>query len=227
MSHLSAEVKHAILLEYTPRSATHSFAALAARHAVEGGADVVRHWHDRWDGTLQSLEEKQRAGRPRALSSEQVEEYIRAPIAAANAVHRAVHYPTVAAEAREATGVEVSLRTVQRYGKEELGAKKGKGKKRTADEREYTHARESGRCVALRVHQAERVGDMIPRSAQVWMVCSRGLLNKEIVVFGADLTSPWPYAAARTRLCPWASLPRTKVPWTMGGPPLQISANTR
>jgi hypothetical protein len=55
MPHLSAEAKHHILLEYAPHSATHSLAALAARHAVKGGKRVLLRWHQQWDGTAASL----------------------------------------------------------------------------------------------------------------------------------------------------------------------------
>ena len=48
MPHFSAEAKHHILLEYSPRSEGRSFAALAARHAVSGGARTVQRWHSRW-----------------------------------------------------------------------------------------------------------------------------------------------------------------------------------
>src|SRR6185312_12901126 len=51
MPHLSAEAKHHILLEYSPRSPTHSLSALAARHSIAGGERTVRNWLQRWDGT--------------------------------------------------------------------------------------------------------------------------------------------------------------------------------
>jgi hypothetical protein len=138
MKHFSPELQHSILLEYTPRTATHSFAALAARHAVPGGERVVRRWHQRWDGSPASLERKAGAGRPRTLSMREVQQHVRAPILRANRAHRAIHYTQLLPGVRQKTGKELSLRTLQRYGKEELGAKQRRGKKRTAEESECT-----------------------------------------------------------------------------------------
>lgn len=134
MPHLTAETKHHILLEYSPHDTTRSFAALARRHTVKGGAQVIRFWHHRWDGTPASLQEQQRSGRPRALSRAQVQRHIATPIRAANRAHRAIHYSDLLPQVRAATDTQVSLRTVQHYGEQELGAKQKHGIKRTAEE---------------------------------------------------------------------------------------------
>jgi len=140
MPHLNTEAKHHILLEYAPHDAARSFAALAARHAIAGGSGTVARWHQRWDGTPASLEEQPRAGRPRVLSRAQVSRHVRTPILAANRAHRAIHYTDVLPRVRAATGRQISLRSVQRYGKEELGARQRRGQKRTADESQCTAA---------------------------------------------------------------------------------------
>lgn len=140
MPHLTATAKHAILLEYAPRSSTHSFAALARRHSVKGGWRTIKNWHDRWDGTVQSLEREQGSGRPRILSSREVQQHIHAPILAANREHRAIHYTDLKQPIQQATGKNPSLRTIQRYGEKELEAKKKHTKKRTATESECRHA---------------------------------------------------------------------------------------
>jgi transposase len=139
MKQFTPEQKHSILLEYVPLSATHSFAALAARHGVASGRKTVEKWHRRWNGSASSLQHKAVSGRPRALSKREVQQHVRMPILRANRAHKAVHYPAVAALVRQKTGKEVSLPTLRRYGKEELGARQRKGKKRTAQERECTH----------------------------------------------------------------------------------------
>lgn len=145
MKQFPPEQKHSILLEYEARRAGGSFAALAARHGVAGGARTVQRWHARWDHTPLSLQHSPMSGRPRKLSRAQVVQHVRPPLLRANRAFRKIRYPKVAEAAREATGVEVSLRTVQRYGKEECQGKKGRGKKRTAAERQYSSTRESGR----------------------------------------------------------------------------------
>lgn len=98
----------------------------------------MRRWHERWDRTPASLEEGKSSGRPRVLSKAQVIRHVRVPILAANRAHRAVHYSELLPEVRQKTGSEVSLRSLQRHGKEELGARDKHTKKRTADESEYT-----------------------------------------------------------------------------------------
>lgn len=139
MSHLTAEIKHHILLEYSPHSPTHSFAALAARHGVSGGARTLQRWHERWDHTPQSLKRREGSGKPRMLSRAQVNRHVRAPILAANRAHRVVHYTDLLTKVQQKTGADVSLRTLRRYGKEELGAKQIHTRKRTADESECMH----------------------------------------------------------------------------------------
>jgi hypothetical protein len=144
MTHLSAEAKHPILLEYQAGDNTRSFAALARCHAVKGGGPTIGRWHSRWDGSPASLQERARSGRPRALSAQQVARHIRAPILAANRAHRAIHYPDLLDSVRTSTGADLSLPTLRRYGKEGTGAKQQRGKKRTAEESECTHTAETG-----------------------------------------------------------------------------------
>ena len=138
MKQFPPEQKHSILLEYTPHSRTHSFAALAARHGVAGGEQTVRRWHTQWDGTAASLQRKEGAGRPRVLSGREVQQHVRAPILRANRAHKAVHYSALLSSVQQKTGKEVSARTLRRYGKEQLGAKQRRGKKRTAEESQCT-----------------------------------------------------------------------------------------
>jgi transposase len=149
MPHLSAEVKHHILLEYTPDDSTRNFAALAERHSIAGGKGTLSRWHSRWDGTPASLQERARSGRPRILSTEEVQQHVREPIRAKRLAHRAVHYTDELDSVRAATGTDLSLRTLRRYGKEECGIKHGRGKKRTATERECTHVVGKGDAAVL------------------------------------------------------------------------------
>jgi hypothetical protein len=79
---------------------------------------------------------------------------VRAPILAANRAHRAIHYTELLPAVRQKTGTEVSLRSLQRYGKEEHGAKQKRGKKRTAEESECTAARERVQACLLAEHRS-------------------------------------------------------------------------
>jgi len=140
MPHLSADAKHVILLQYRAGARGSGFHALAERYAIKGGGAEVLRWHRRWDGTTQSLGEQARSGRPRKLSSAQVRRHVAAPIRNANRAARPMRYTKLLPQVQAATGSDLSLRSLRRYGKEELGAKKTTGKKRTADERELMHA---------------------------------------------------------------------------------------
>ena len=107
---------------------------------MAGGKRTVQRWHERWDGSPASLEEQSRTGRPRVLSRAQVSRHVRAPILAANRAHRAIRYSELLPRVQAATGQQLSLRSLQRYGKQELGAKQKHTKKRTAAESEYAAA---------------------------------------------------------------------------------------
>jgi transposase len=130
----TAAHKHSILTHSRAGERGAGFDALARRFAVKGGGAVIKRWYDRWRGDASSLEHKKGAGRPRALSKREVQQHVHAPILRANRAHKAVHYSALLPSVREKTGKEVSSRTVRRYGKEELGARLRRGKKRTADE---------------------------------------------------------------------------------------------
>jgi hypothetical protein len=146
MKQFTPEQKHEILLEYTPHSHTHGAAALAARHAVAGGVRTVQRWLARWNGTAASLRRKEGSRGHTILTHAEVQRHIATPIRRANRSARQVKYTKVAERVREATGKSVSDRTVQRIGKEELGGRRTRGKKRTAEESECTHTMESEDC---------------------------------------------------------------------------------
>jgi hypothetical protein len=138
MSHFSADTKHHILLEYRAGDAARSFSALALRHAVKGGKRTVQRWHRQWDGTPASLQRRQGSGKACLLSRAQVSRHIRAPILAANRAHRAISYTQLLPRVQSKTGKLVSIRTLRRYGKEQLLVMQRRSKKRTADESECT-----------------------------------------------------------------------------------------
>jgi hypothetical protein len=173
MPQLSAEAKHHIVLEYRAHTPNHSFAALAARHSIAGGAQVVCRWHQRWDGTAASLQRKEGGVRPRALNSREVQQHVRTPILRANRAHKAVHYTALLPSVRAKTGKEVSLQTLRRYGKEELEAKQRKGKKRTADECECTQSRKEGDRCLLHAQPADLVACVFRASAVSSDMCEQ------------------------------------------------------
>jgi transposase len=101
---------------------------------VKGGKRTLIRWHQRWDGTAASLKQQQRSGRPCTLTPAEVSRHIRAPILAANRAHRAIHYSDIWRQVETKTGKKITLRTVQRTGKETLAIKERTTRKRTQAE---------------------------------------------------------------------------------------------
>jgi hypothetical protein len=138
MPHFSADTKHHILLEYRADDAGHSFGALARRHGVKGGHETVRQWWLRWDGTPASLQRKVGTGKSPLLNTAEIKRHIATPIRHANRSHRPISYTSLLPQVQAATGKQMSLRTLQDYGKKELGGKQVTTRKRTADESKCT-----------------------------------------------------------------------------------------
>ena len=137
MNHLTPEFKHDILRQYLPHFDDNSFAALAHRYNIKGGKRTMQRWYARWDGTPSSLEQRAGAGRPRLLSAAQIRDTIALPIRNRNRSHQAVHYTELLPTIRERTGTSMSLRTIQRYGKDIIRARDRSTRSRTAAECKY------------------------------------------------------------------------------------------
>lgn len=148
MVRYTPEIKHHILTHYAANVLGSGYRALATRFAIKGGASVVRRWHERWDGTPGSLATRPRTGRPRLLTHRQVTQHILDPIRRANRAHKAVHYPAIRRQAERATRTALSLRTVQRYGKEKK-VKDKRTSKHTSQERTCVHALCCGRLILI------------------------------------------------------------------------------
>lgn len=137
MGIFTPQLKHHILSQYQSHSHQDSYETLAVRYNVAGGGSTIRKWHDKWNGTPESLERKKGSGRHRLLTRTQVYRYISQPIIKKNRHHRPVHYtqllPSVRANINYA---DISLRTIQREGKQ-LQIKKKRGMKRTSAESQY------------------------------------------------------------------------------------------
>ena len=114
--------------------------ALARQHEIKGGRKEISRWLEKWDGTVNSLMEEGGRGRHPILSEAEMEKYILKPIEKENDEHTAIHYPSITRTITTKTGKNISLRTVQRLGKEQLSVKNKHTKKRTANEsKRHTH----------------------------------------------------------------------------------------
>ena len=141
MSRYPTHFKHSILTHYQPNCRGNGFEALAKQFGIKGGGRTIKYWYDRWDGSAGSLEPKPSTGRPSILSSSEISQYIGTPIKRKNRKPEAVHYTELIDTVQEKTGKEVSLRTIQRYGREREGIKEKRTKKRTRQERKCIYKR--------------------------------------------------------------------------------------
>jgi transposase len=123
MTLFTPQLKHHILTQYQPRSRENGFTALARRYNITGGGETVRIWYRHWDGTAGSLERRCGSGRPRLLSRAQVNTLIRTPIRNKNRSHTSVHYTQLLPSVRQKSGTDISLRTLQNYGKRDVEGK--------------------------------------------------------------------------------------------------------
>jgi len=131
----STEYKQQVVTYYIQHQSSTSFRAVAALFNVKGGPSTVYRWYNRRN----SLQTKARSGRPSILSTREIDTHIKNKIIAKNRLHQAVHYTNLINNIKTATNKNVSLRTIQRIGKNTLNVKLKKTCKRTTDECIYTH----------------------------------------------------------------------------------------
>jgi transposase-like protein len=112
------QFKQTVLKEYNSASSSSSFSSLSRRFCIDGGREVVRKWYRKWDGSVESLKDKHSTGRPRILSHAQINRHIVVPIRDKNRRHLPIHYRDLVSGLQHAIRKKISLRTIQRYGKE-------------------------------------------------------------------------------------------------------------
>lgn len=144
------ELKHFILSQYRSNTRGSGFDALAQKYSVAGGGKTIQRWYEQWNGTADSLRRKPGAGRPHLLSEDEVHQHITTPIRKNNRRAKPVQYRDILAPLREETGKRVSLRTVQRYGKENADIKSKTSTTKTEWEcKSRTHTTSVGRRISF------------------------------------------------------------------------------
>jgi transposase len=123
MPHLTPKQKHDILKLYSPYDRNNSFESLAHQYNIKGGSQVLQNWYRQWNGQPKSLERQRGSGRQKLLTSKQVKDLIQIPIRNKNRASVPVHYPEIQSSVIEKTGKTISLRTIQRIGHDQIGAK--------------------------------------------------------------------------------------------------------
>jgi hypothetical protein len=115
--------KQRVLTNYIPHSRGNGFHSLAKQFDITGGAPLVHYWYQAWDGTPSSLQNKCSPGRPTILNTHEINQHIGAVVRRKNRQPRAAHYTNLMHDIKRKSGKQVSLRTIQRYGKETLHIK--------------------------------------------------------------------------------------------------------
>jgi hypothetical protein len=148
MIHPTAQRKHDILIHCQSRRASESEVDVAAAHGVIASRKTIFNWRRQWTGTPQSLMRKDGSGRASILTPSEVNRHVRAPILAANRSHRAASYTKIYDLVKQKTRKNLSLRTLQRIGKEQLHIKSKAAVKRTKEEGQYrATSNESDACI--------------------------------------------------------------------------------
>jgi hypothetical protein len=125
----SSDLKQLILQQYSPNRHGFGFHSLATRYKIKGGAQIIKNWYDRWDGTINSLERRAGSGCTTLMNSREMKQYIATPIRQKNKKHQAIHYSTLYQKVKTKFKKQIALRTIQHYGKKRLGVKSKRTKK--------------------------------------------------------------------------------------------------
>lgn len=135
----SAELKQHILTQYTAHSIDNSYRALSRRYGLASDGRTIKRWMKQWDGTAASLNDGHRSGRPRLLTDIEVHNNIHQPVVAANRRHECIDYSSLHRRLTHTIHKRVSLRTVQRYGRQRSGVRGKRARRLSSHERTHTH----------------------------------------------------------------------------------------
>jgi hypothetical protein len=112
--------------------------SLSQQYNIKGGSKTMSRWLQQWDGSPESLERREGSGRHTILTPQEVKDTIQLPIRNKNRSFKPVHYTDLLPSVTQKTGKEISVETIRRIGREQLGVKQKRTKKRTAQERKQT-----------------------------------------------------------------------------------------
>ena len=112
--HYTPEKMQTILEEYQPGVRGK---ALAKRHNIKGGHNLVKYWSSKWDGTSKSLETLSGGDRRRIFREHEKKKYVDQYITR-RSKKNAVNYVEVKEHIENKTSKSTSGRTARRIGKE-------------------------------------------------------------------------------------------------------------
>jgi len=116
-----AEFQHKVLSEYRRRTRGHTFADLARKYHVIGGASRVRKWFLRWKGTVASLRHIPSGGPKSILTEREKKAHILNFVEERNRSGVQVTWNHVWRNVIKRTKKKISYKRVQRIGHDEFG----------------------------------------------------------------------------------------------------------
>jgi hypothetical protein len=102
--------------------------SLSQQYNIKGGSKTMSRWLQQWDGSPASLERREGSGRHTILTPQEVKDYIQLPIRNKNRSFKPVHYTDLLPSVTQKTGKEISVETIRRIGREQLGVKQKRTK---------------------------------------------------------------------------------------------------
>lgn len=137
----SAKQRQRILEQCARRDTNDSICAVSRRYGLASNGQTLLRWMRQWNGTTESLREREHPGRPRILTRTQVHNSIRQPVIAANRAHRCINYSMIHRQLQQEHHLDVSVRTVRRYGRRDVGIRNRRVQRKTPHERNHTRTR--------------------------------------------------------------------------------------
>ena len=134
----SKDFKERVVKYYHDHRSSFSFTDVAKLFGVAGGRMTVSRWYKQFLSYKKQVKTKERTGRPTLWSRAQMNKFITRKIKSKNRLHEPIHYTTLQQEMKEESEGKLSLRTIQRYGKEKLGIKNKPTITRTAQEYKFS-----------------------------------------------------------------------------------------
>lgn len=141
MPQLTPEQKQSILTHYTSRRNDESVDSIIARHGVSVTRQSVYGWLKQWDGTVASLTRSSGSGRPRLLSSRQVQHQIANRIRNYNRSGKVVRYIYKNAASSAGSDRSAAITPLSSTIWEGRSTCKADPRQEANSRRRYTHAR--------------------------------------------------------------------------------------
>jgi hypothetical protein len=101
----TSQFKHKVLQEYHRGVSDCGFKSLAKRFKITGGHKLIMSWYSRWDGTVDSLDQRPRGHRTRTMTQQEVKNYILDFVKSMNNQRIPVNYKKVQAHVESSLGV--------------------------------------------------------------------------------------------------------------------------